>query len=274
MPYTSPHPKSNILPSDDKQEVYSVSTTCEQSQRPNSTSRNSGDTRASDRSPIGVAKHSSPRYAADDSAWPCQYGGNIDYLDYSWEEEHLWWSWKYITSHRRYTAVESRLENAIWRAWAKRKHNLRTVPPNTINWLRDIGYLYGPFRLHTDDGSGGQARPHALLPYSRPLIGSILKERRKSDVFIQATQSSAYLSHEATGAAKAPVRKGVHFDDKVEQRVSVDGNDTASGESFFLKLTRSLQLAAAGRRVLGNHRRTSSSPEATMAMLPTKTLKS
>lgn len=134
MPYTSPHPKSNILPSDDKQEVYSVSTTCEQSQRPNSTSRNSGDTRASDRSPIGVAKHSSPRYAADDSAWPCQYGGNIDYLDYSWEEEHLWWSWKYITSHRRYTAVESRLENAIWRAWAKRKHNLRTVPPNTINW--------------------------------------------------------------------------------------------------------------------------------------------
>lgn len=142
------------------------------------------------------------------------------------------------------------------------------------NRLRDIGYLYGPFRLHTDDGSGGQARPHALLPYSRPLIGSILKERRKSDVFIQATQSSAYLSHEATGAAKAPVRKGVHFDDKVEQRVSVDGNDTASGESFFLKLTRSLQLAAAGRRVLGNHRRTSSSPEATMAMLPTKTLKS
>jgi hypothetical protein len=54
---------------------------------------------------------------------------NVDYLSHDWEEEDIWLSWKYFASHRWEYRHSRRLENAMWRAWAKTKNKLKTVRP-------------------------------------------------------------------------------------------------------------------------------------------------
>ncbi|PWN20008.1 hypothetical protein BCV69DRAFT_215877 [Microstroma glucosiphilum] len=45
-----------------------------------------------------------------------------------------------------------RLENASWRTWAKQRGNLKTINPETLNWLKDsdVTWLYGPLHEHAD----------------------------------------------------------------------------------------------------------------------------
>ncbi|CAG9953421.1 unnamed protein product [Clonostachys rosea f. rosea IK726] len=209
MPYVSPSSKSTTLSCDSNQDTCGPASDQKQAQSHGKTPEDPNGPQVRD---VDVARphRISRRHAADDSALNSQYGRNIDYLDHDWSEEHLWWCWKYITTHRGYTPDENRLENIIWRAWAKCKNNLRTVSPSTINWLRDkdVGYLYGPFRPSTDLDRSEQTWTRALLPYSKPPTGSILKDRSRSDVFLQATRSSASLCRQATTATEAQRQDG------------------------------------------------------------------
>ncbi|KAJ5982352.1 Protein of unknown function DUF1752, partial [Penicillium sp. IBT 35674x] len=86
--------------------------------------------------------------AADDTHGeeePCR---DVDYLSHKWRDEDLWASWRYTTARRSDYSNGVRLENASWRAWAKAKHILGTVPPETLNWLKecDVTWLYGPLK--------------------------------------------------------------------------------------------------------------------------------
>ncbi|GAA5803848.1 hypothetical protein HPULCUR_009333 [Helicostylum pulchrum] len=58
-------------------------------------------------------------------------------------------SWRVLTKQKLTIANGIRLENASWRTWAKQRNNLKTVSPDTLNWLKDsdVTWLYGP--LHT-----------------------------------------------------------------------------------------------------------------------------
>ncbi|KWU46191.1 hypothetical protein RHOSPDRAFT_9144, partial [Rhodotorula sp. JG-1b] len=73
----------------------------------------------------------------------------VDYLSHDWAEDDVWTSWKAMTRHKTEIANGVRLENASWRTWAKQRGNLKTVSPETLNWLKDsdVTWLYGP--LHT-----------------------------------------------------------------------------------------------------------------------------
>ncbi|GAA6048259.1 hypothetical protein JCM3770_006508 [Rhodotorula araucariae] len=73
----------------------------------------------------------------------------VDYLSHDWAEDDVWTSWKAMTRHKSEIANGVRLENASWRTWAKQRGNLKTVSPETLNWLKDsdVTWLYGP--LHT-----------------------------------------------------------------------------------------------------------------------------
>ncbi|CUA70701.1 putative protein C227,15 [Schizosaccharomyces pombe 972h-] [Rhizoctonia solani] len=64
-------------------------------------------------------------------------------------EEDVWKSWRNMTRHKHEIANGVRLENASWRTWWKQRNKLRTVSPETLNWLKDsdVTWLYGP--LHT-----------------------------------------------------------------------------------------------------------------------------
>ena len=72
--------------------------------------------------------------AGDDTSVKAEPSRHVDYLSHNWKEEDIWSSWRHIVGKRKVYGQCSRLENAAWRTWAKLKHRLRTVSPNTLNW--------------------------------------------------------------------------------------------------------------------------------------------
>lgn len=74
----------------------------------------------------------------------------VDYLSYDWKETDIWASWREITKTKANYDNGIRLENASWRTWMKHKFKLKTISPETLNWLKecDVTWLYGPL-LHT-----------------------------------------------------------------------------------------------------------------------------
>ncbi|KAJ7091471.1 hypothetical protein B0H15DRAFT_948415 [Mycena belliarum] len=85
----------------------------------------------------------------DDSALVTLPRGQVDYLSHEWAEEDVWRSWRNMTRHKNEITNGARLENASWRTWWKQRNKLKTVTPETLNWLKDsdVTWLYGP--LHT-----------------------------------------------------------------------------------------------------------------------------
>ena len=77
----------------------------------------------------------------DDQAIQEEPTRHVDYLSHEWKEEDIWSSWRYIIARRKVYSNSVRLENASWRTWAKAKDNLKTVSPETLNWLVFAAYL-------------------------------------------------------------------------------------------------------------------------------------
>lgn len=72
--------------------------------------------------------------SADDTSLEDEPSRHVDYLSHDWREEDIWSSWRYVTSRRNDYSNGVRLENASWRTWAKAKHNLKTISPESLNW--------------------------------------------------------------------------------------------------------------------------------------------
>ena len=72
--------------------------------------------------------------AGDDTAIENEPTRHVDYLSHNWKEEDIWASWRHIVAKRKVYSNGARLENASWRTWAKSKHQLKTVSPETLNW--------------------------------------------------------------------------------------------------------------------------------------------
>jgi hypothetical protein len=84
-----------------------------------------------------VSRQESPdpvEHAVDDTSVRTHPLRHVDYLSYSWKEEDIWSSWKYIVSQRKAYDNSARLENASWRTWTKVKNKLKTVSPESLNW--------------------------------------------------------------------------------------------------------------------------------------------
>ncbi|KAF7370488.1 DUF1752 domain-containing protein [Mycena sanguinolenta] len=94
---------------------------------------------------VSVSTNATP----DDSSLVVLPRGQVDYLSHEWAEEDVWRSWRNMTRHKNEIANGMRLENASWRTWWKQRNKLKTVTPETLNWLKDsdVTWLYGP--LHT-----------------------------------------------------------------------------------------------------------------------------
>ncbi|CAE7092480.1 unnamed protein product [Rhizoctonia solani] len=120
----------------------------------------------------------------------------VDYLSHNWQEEDVWKSWRNMTRHKHEIANGVRLENASWRTWWKQRNKLRTVSPETLNWLKDsdVTWLYGP--LHTADPV--PAHKESTLTDKLDLIKSvgkkpILKHRTISELLSLPRPSSPIL---------------------------------------------------------------------------------
>ncbi|EMD39245.1 hypothetical protein CERSUDRAFT_112904 [Gelatoporia subvermispora B] len=87
--------------------------------------------------------------APDDSSFSTLPEGQVDYLSHEWREEDVWRSWRSMTRQKNAIANGMRLENASWRTWWKQRNKLKTISPETLNWLKDsdVTWLYGPLHI-------------------------------------------------------------------------------------------------------------------------------
>lgn len=147
---------------------------------------------------------------ADDTAVKMEPKQHVDYLSHDWREEDIWSSWRHIVSQRRVYGQRSRLENASWRTWAKSKYQLRTVSPETLNWLKesDVTWLYGPLKpaqSHPVTSEGNQSEPNSQMSKSNSFCVKkpILKKRSMSEVMLQKSLSTSSLVKQAAAAVEA-----------------------------------------------------------------------
>ncbi|KAG9245544.1 hypothetical protein BJ878DRAFT_10690 [Calycina marina] len=157
-------------------------------------------------------------HAEDDTAVRTQPSRHVDYLSHNWKEEDIWSSWKLIVSKRKAYNNSARLENASWRTWMKSKYKLKTVSPETLNWLKDcdVTWLYGPLQ------TGNHKAYHIESPANSPINMSrisksnsflqkkpILKKRSMSELMLQRSISSSSLLKQAAAAVQAQQSLGV-----------------------------------------------------------------
>ncbi|KAK9464669.1 hypothetical protein V1512DRAFT_293190 [Lipomyces arxii] len=164
-------------------------------------------------------------YAAnDDSVIQYEPSQHVDYLSHNWQESDISSSWRYIVLRRKDVANSARLENASWRTWTKAKYNLKTVSPESVNWLKDydVTWLYGPLYTQRDRPFMDTSPVHSpSIPYtptnavsatttagvpSPPLPSAkkpILKKRSVSDVMLSQSISSSNLLKQAAASVKA-----------------------------------------------------------------------
>nr|XP_019010081.1 uncharacterized protein I206_05643 [Kwoniella pini CBS 10737]OCF48862.1 hypothetical protein I206_05643 [Kwoniella pini CBS 10737] len=129
----------------------------------------------------------------------------VDYLSHDWSEEDVWASWRNMTRHKHEIANGVRLENASWRTWQKQRNKLKTISPETLNWLKDsdVTWLYGPLhtasvepvrplKVATTDERYGIDRPNPKLP-APVLKKPILKHRTLSEMLTGPRPSSPIL---------------------------------------------------------------------------------
>ncbi|KAI0842045.1 hypothetical protein F5Y06DRAFT_284906 [Hypoxylon sp. FL0890] len=166
--------------------------------------------------------------ADDDTAVEHHPTQHVDYLSHDWREEDIWSSWRYIVSKKREYSNGPRLENASWRTWMKAKYKLKTVTPETLNWLKDcdVTWLYGPlqtrngvlFSNDAEQGSSTLSRCDSFVN-KKP----ILKKRSMSEIMLQRSLSSSSLLKQATAVVQAQQKDGgVRVGRPILQRATTD----------------------------------------------------
>ncbi|KAF9905327.1 hypothetical protein EC991_001750 [Linnemannia zychae] len=178
----------------------------------------------------------------------------IDYLGNGWNnEDDIAASWKFMTKQKNDLINGLRLENASWRNWAKQRHNLKTVSPKTLNWLKDSDttWLYGPlYKANIDEFDlarfGAQTIPGGTKMPSTPTtengLKPALKHKTASELFKADTlfhvQSDLKLDRKIEPKSKAQEtavykqhrQPKLRFNDSVEQCVSVDTDALSADE--------------------------------------------
>jgi len=154
----------------------------------------------------------------DDTAVRKEPSHHVDYLSYEWREEDIWSSWRHIVEHRKVYGERSRLENASWRTWAKSQFKLKTVSPETLNWLKDVDvtWLYGPMQPASNRFCSQQnSEPASRLSKTNSFVNGvkkpILKKRSMSEAMLQKSLSSSSLVQQAAESVQAQQTTGVTF---------------------------------------------------------------
>ncbi|BDD59115.1 hypothetical protein MAP00_004354 [Monascus purpureus] len=144
--------------------------------------------------------------AADDTSIEVEPSRHVDYLSHLWKEEDIWASWRYVTARKNVYSNGVRLENASWRTWAKSKHNLGTVSPDSLNWLKDcdVTWLYGPLKTsQRHDITPLSPSSRLETPNSYLDRKPILKKKTTSEIILQHSLSQHTLLRHAGAILRA-----------------------------------------------------------------------
>lgn len=128
---------------------------------------------------------------------------HVDYLSHEWDQEDIWSSWRYVVARRKKITNSERLENAAWRTWIKTKYDLKTISPESLNWMKDcdVTWLYGP--LHVESRCGmmrDSSPPQSRLSTSSSFLHKkpILKKRSPSAILLEKSQIAHTLLQRAS----------------------------------------------------------------------------
>lgn len=230
-------------------QTANVTTTNTQNNNNNNNNNNFRNKRSSSTSPSPATHSGTPDFSSvhDDSQLAYEPSRHVDYLSHDWKESDISNCWRNIVSRRRDVANSARLENASWRTWTKAKYSLRTVSPESVNWLKDcdITWLYGPLyngpiNVHYTDPRNEEPSPHSdgSQPSNNNANGHkpILKKRTVSDKLFARQNSghhtptlSTIHSHSkdepvvnvsATAAVVAHLHPDEHDDEEVDGTAS------------------------------------------------------
>ncbi|KAI9701899.1 MAG: hypothetical protein M1836_001243 [Candelina mexicana] len=146
--------------------------------------------------------------AEDDTAVRNEPSRHVDYLSHDWKEEDIWYSWRHIVSKRKVYGNSARLENASWRTWTKSMYRLKTISPETLNWLKDcdVTWLYGPLQTGSDKHrTTNSSSPVSRLSRCNSFTSKkpILKKRSMSEIMLQRSISASSLVKQAAAAVQA-----------------------------------------------------------------------
>ncbi|KAH8833192.1 hypothetical protein DL96DRAFT_1585157 [Flagelloscypha sp. PMI_526] len=152
---------------------------------------------------------------SDDSSVSTLPRSQVDYLSHQWKEDDIAKSWRSMTRQKNDIANGPRLENASWRTWWKQRNKLKTVSPETLNWLKDsdVTWLYGPLHTSVDWTPPPKPKPQPTSvddPTKSSVAGgkldlatepplkrkSILKQRTISEMLISDFTSPPFTSAE------------------------------------------------------------------------------
>lgn len=128
---------------------------------------------------------------------------HVDYLSHDWQQhEDIWSSWRWITARRGAVTNWERLENASWRTWTKTKYNLKTISPESLNWMKDcdVTWLYGPLQINKRKGllKDRSPLPSQLSTHSSFLDKKpILKKKTPSALLLEKSQNEHTLLQRA-----------------------------------------------------------------------------
>ncbi|KUJ19004.1 uncharacterized protein LY89DRAFT_509659 [Mollisia scopiformis] len=137
---------------------------------------------------------------------------HVDYLSHDWREVDIWASWRHLMSKKTSYNNEKRLENACWRVWGKKRYDLKTVSPESLNWLKDcdVTWLYGPLQPGPIESLKALSLEDVPAPSDRREgredmldLKPILKRRSVSEKMLVRSLLSASLLKQATAAVEA-----------------------------------------------------------------------
>lgn len=70
----------------------------------------------------------------DDTCISAKPSQNIDYLSHKWDANDFWASRKLVLTGEFEDLPRCRLENTLWRTWAKSFHKLPIATPESVQW--------------------------------------------------------------------------------------------------------------------------------------------
>ncbi|KAK4938603.1 protein phosphatase regulator [Elasticomyces elasticus] len=167
-------------------------------------------------SPITEESSISSKSTQDDQAIEDEPTRHVDYLSHEWKEEDIWLSWSYVSHRRGSLANGTRLENASWRSWVKAKNQLKTVSPETLNWLKDcdVTWLYGPLQTPKaiPPSFDKSSPPPSRLSHSSSFVSKkpILKKKSASAAILERSRSQHSLLQRASDIIRVQQSSPAH----------------------------------------------------------------
>jgi hypothetical protein len=151
---------------------------------------------------------------------------HVDYLSHDWLEEDIWASWRHLTARRNVYTNGPRLENASWRSWGKKKAALRTIPPENIEWTKDLDvtWLYGPLQTGGNQSTEATPLPSRMSDsgIDLGLTKPILKTSSLAELLLQNSLPDLSISRQSspsndTAPSRSPSMKSLQKASTVPQ---------------------------------------------------------